>query len=176
LLRAGKKHYIGVENGILDNVGFEGEKNDRPEFYHIVYDKLVKNIMIDEIDPLPDIRKAFLDLDCGKVDSSLLKISQKVGRYPDNDVVTARVGTIARAVNAKEGDLIKYYNSNKKKTGNSWTLDPAQTDIAKYKELLWNIIKEILDIEGCSVTDLAKELGIKVKGQCRKRSSTHSTI
>ena len=81
MLRAGKKHYIGVENGILDNVGFEGEKNDRPEFYHIVYDKLVKNIMIDEVDPLPDIRKAFLDLDCGKVDSSLLKISQKVG-YP----------------------------------------------------------------------------------------------
>lgn len=176
MLRAGKKHYIGVENGILDNVGFEGEKNDRPEFYHIVYDKLVKNIMVDEIGPLPDIRKAFLDLDCGKVDSSLLKISQKVGRLPDNDVVTARVGTIARAVNAKEGDLIKYYNSNKKKTGNSWTLDPAQIDIAKYKELLWNIIKEILDIEGCSVTDLAKELGIKVKGQCRKRSSTHSTI
>ena len=50
----------------------------------IVYDKLVKNIMIDEIDPLPDIRKAFLDLDCGKVDSILLKISQKVGRDPDN--------------------------------------------------------------------------------------------
>lgn len=63
-----------------------------------------------------------------------------------------------------------------KKTGNSWTLDPAQIDIAKYKELLWNIIKEILDIEGCSVTDLAKELGIKVKGQSRKRSNTHSTI
>lgn len=136
----------------------------------MVYDKLVNNILIDGIDPLPDIRKAFADLSSGKVDSSLLTISQKVGRDPDNYVVTARVGTIARAVNAKEGDLIKYYNSNKNKTGKSWTLDPAQIDIAKYKELLWNIIKEILDIAGYPVADLAKEFNIKVKGEGRNRS------
>ena len=176
LLSAGKKHYIGIEKGVLDNVGFEGEKNDRPEFYHMVYDKLVNNIMIDEIDPLPNIRKAFSDLDCCKVDSNLLAISQKVGRDPDNYVVTARVGRIARAVNAKEGDLIRYWNSDKKKMGNSWTLDPAQIDIAKYKELLWNTVREILDIEGCSVSDLAKEFGIKIKGQGRKKSNKKKTI
>ena len=75
-----------------------------------------------------------------------------------------------------KGDLIEFYNANVKKAGKSWTLDPAQIDIAKYKELLWNTIKEILDIEGCSVTDLAKEFGIKIKGQGRKKSNKKKPI
>jgi phosphopantothenoylcysteine synthetase/decarboxylase len=73
----------------------------------MVYDKLVKNIMIDETNPLPDISKAFSDLDSGKVDSSLLTIFQ-VGRDPNNYVIMAQVDTIAGAVNAKEGDLINF--------------------------------------------------------------------
>ena len=46
--------------------------------------------MIDEIDPVPDIRNAFSDLDSSKVDSNLLEISQKVRRDPDNYVVTSK--------------------------------------------------------------------------------------
>jgi hypothetical protein len=44
LLSAGKKHYIGYENGEIDSVGFEGEKSDRPEFFRQVYNTLVDDI------------------------------------------------------------------------------------------------------------------------------------
>jgi uncharacterized protein YaaR (DUF327 family) len=66
-------------------------------------------------------------------------------------------------IGAKKGDLVEYYNSNIKNTGNSWTLDPTEIDIRHYKELLWNTIDEILEIAGYPVAELAKEFGIKAK-------------
>ena len=87
LLSAGKKHYIGVEKGVLDNVGFEGEKSDRYEFFHIIYSQLLDDILTKEIDPLLNVRKAFSDLDSDKVDSKLLIISLRVNQDPGDYVL-----------------------------------------------------------------------------------------
>jgi DNA polymerase elongation subunit (family B) len=65
LLSKGKKHYIGLENGEIDLVGFESKKSDRCEFYHKVGQQVENDIMIHEVDPIPNVRKAFSDLEGG---------------------------------------------------------------------------------------------------------------
>jgi len=81
-------------------------------------------------------------------------------RYYDK---TTQIYNIGKALGAKKGDLIEYFSSDKKKTGNSWTNtnNPAEIDISHYKQLLWNTIDEILEIAGYPVEELAKEFGVK---------------
>src|SRR5438874_13344459 len=52
LLSEGKKHYIGYEKGVIDSVGYEAEKSDRPELYHRVYDQMINEIIKEEVDPI----------------------------------------------------------------------------------------------------------------------------
>jgi DNA polymerase I len=176
LLSAGEKHYIGVEKGKIDNVGYEGEKSDRCEYFHTVYDQLLDDMLIKEIDPLPNVKKAFRDLQSGKIDSKLLTIAQRVNQEPGDYVASARVGRIAKVLNANKGDLVHFYNANEKHTGKSWTLDPAEIDYSKYKELLWNIVSEILQIAGYSVADLAQEFGVKIKVKNHSRSIKKKSV
>jgi hypothetical protein len=97
----------------------------------------------------------------------LLKISKVVNKELGEYEPTAQIYNIAKALGAKKGDIIEYFNANKKKTGNSWTINSEEIDIAHYKQLLWNTIDEILEIAGYPVAELAKEFGIKAK---KKRS------
>jgi DNA polymerase, archaea type len=162
LLSSNKKHYIGYEKGVIETVGFEGEKSDRPEFFHKVYDQLINDIIKQETDPVPNLRKAFSDLD-SKANPDLLKISKLLNKELEEYNPTTQIYNIAKALGSKKGDLIEYYSSNLKNTGKSWTLDPAEIDISHYKELLWNTIDEILEIAGYPIAELAKEFGIKAK-------------
>lgn len=57
--------------------------------------------------------------------------------------------------------MIQYFDSDVKKTGKSWSVDPADIDIAKYKQTLWNTVREMLEIAGYPVEDLVKEFGVK---------------
>jgi DNA polymerase I len=75
LLSSNKKHYIGYEKGVVDAVGFEGEKSDRPEFFHKVYSQLIEDIIKQERDPIPNLREAIRKLDL-KANPDLLKISK----------------------------------------------------------------------------------------------------
>jgi hypothetical protein len=56
------------------------------------------------------------------------------------------------------------------KTGKSWSEDPADMDTAKYKQMLWNTVKEILCIAGYSVEDLSNEFGVKNPKKNNKKS------
>jgi DNA polymerase family B len=168
LLLGKKKHYIGLENGVIDSVGFEGEKSDRCDFFHTVYNQLLNDIFVKRTNPLPNVRKAFSDLASGNVNSKFLTISIKVGQEPDDYVVSARVGRIAKAAGANKGDLIKFYSGNKKKMGKSWTLDPTELDISDYRQKLWNTLEEILDIAGHPVGELRQEFGVKPKPEKAK--------
>jgi DNA polymerase I len=164
LVGEGKKHYIGYENGKLDPVGFEGGKSDRPEYFHLVYSQLLDDIFKHEIDPIPNVRKAFADLEANNIDKNLLKISKVLSQNPEEyNSQSCQAAEIGKALGRKQGDLIEYYSSNKKITGKSWTLNPADIDIAHYKALLWNTISEILEIAGHSVDELAEEFDIKSK-------------
>ena len=91
-------------------------------------------------------------------------------------MANARVGRIAKVLNANKGDLVHFYNANEKQTGKSWTLDPEEIDYSKYKELLWNTVSEILQIAGYPVADLAREFGIKIKVKCQGRSRKKKSV
>ncbi len=68
ILSSGKKHYLGYgvnDKGkeVLDIVGFEGNKNDRPEFVNNAFKQLVNDVVKDDIDPIPNLRHAMSDLE-----------------------------------------------------------------------------------------------------------------
>ena len=119
-----------------------------------------------EIDPIPNLRKAISDLDsANKVNPDLLKISKVLNRELEDYEKTTQIYNIGKALGAKKGDLVEYFNSDKKKTGKSWTTNTnnpaAEIDISHYKQLLWNTIDEILEIAGYPIEELAKEFGVK---------------
>lgn len=147
-------------------------KSDRPEFFHKVYDQLIEDIIKQEIDPLPNLRKAISDLDSNQVEPDLLKISKVMNKELEAYDTTTQIYQIAKACGAKKGDLLEYYNANKRKIGKSWTFNSTEIDIPHYKKLLLNTINEILEIAGYPVEDLAKEFGIKSK----KKLVNHSDI
>ena len=169
ILSSGKKHYLGYgvnDKGkeVLDIVGFEGNKNDRPEFINNVFKQLVNDIVKDGIDPILNLRRAMSDLEqvTSKINPDLLKISKVLGENPeDYKSQSSQAAKIGKALGARKGDLIQYFDSDVKKTGKSWSVDPSDIDIAKYKQMLWNTVREILDIAGYSVEDLSKEFGVK---------------
>ncbi len=91
-----------------------------------------------------------------------MKISKVLGENPeDYKSQTCQAAKIGKALGARKGDLIQYFDSDVKKTGKSWSTNPADIDIAKYKQTLWNTVREILEIAGYPVEDLAKEFGVK---------------
>jgi hypothetical protein len=103
-------------------------------------------------------------------------ISKVLNKPLEEYDTSTQIYKVGKALNAKQGDLLEYYSSNEKKTGKSWTLNPAEIDFEHYKELLWNIVNEILEIAGYPVAELAKEFGIKTKTKTKKKVSRNSIV
>lgn len=124
-----------------------------------------------DIDPITNLRRAMSDLQevpC-KINPELLKISKILGENPeDYKSQTCQAFKIGKALGAKKDDLIQYFYSDVKKTGKSWSVNPEYIDILKYKQMLWNTVREILEIAGYSVEDLAREFGVKNPKKNRK--------
>jgi DNA polymerase I len=169
ILSSRKKHYLGYgvdDKGkeVFDIVGFEGNKNDRPEYVNNAFRQLVNDIVKDRIDPIPNLRRSISDLDqvpC-KINPDLLKLSKILGENPeDYKSQNSQAAKIGKALGARKGDLIQYFDSDVKKTGKSWSLDPVDIDSAKYKQMLWNTVIEILETAEYPVEDLSKEFDVK---------------
>jgi DNA polymerase elongation subunit (family B) len=157
LLSAGKKHYVGYENGKIDIVGYEGKKSDRSQYQKQVFELLLENIFIHNKDPLPDIKEAFYTIGA---EPKMLKISQVLGKDIEDVDSNNQMYAVAKAIGAKKGEVVEYYKADEAKIGKTWTVDPLDINLWKYKELLWNTIYETLHIAGYPIADLAKELGI----------------
>lgn len=69
--------------------------------------------------------------------------------------------------------MIQYFDSDIKKIGKSWSVNPADIDITKYKQTLWNTVREILEIAGYPVEDLAKEFGVKNLKKSKRTNDGH---
>jgi DNA polymerase elongation subunit (family B) len=179
ILSSSKKHYLGYgvdDKGkqVLDIVGFEGNKNDRPEFVNKVFKQLVNDIIKNDIDSILNLRNAMSDLEePSKINPDLLKISKVLGENPeDYKSQTCQAAKVGKALGAKKGELIEYFGCDITKTGKSWSTNPADVDTAKYKQMLWNSVREILEIVGYSVEDLATEFGVKnLKTKVKKSKS-----
>jgi DNA polymerase, archaea type len=162
ILSSGKKHYIGYENGLIDIVGYEGKKSDRCEFVKGIFNDVITGIVKSNANPVPNLAKAMRALESGRVNPKLLKKSIRLGQNPmDYASQTCQAAKIGTAVGAKKGELVEYFDSSIKKTGRSWSKDYRHIDILKYKQTLWNSVREILEITGYATEDLARKFGVK---------------
>jgi DNA polymerase elongation subunit (family B) len=133
VLSSGKKHYLGYgvdDKGkqVLDIVGFEGNKNDRPEYVNNAFKRLVNDVIKYGTDPIPNLRLAISDLEKEplKINPDLLKISKVLGGNPeDYKSQSCQAARIGKALGARKGDLIEYFDSDVRKTGKSWSVNPA---------------------------------------------------
>ena len=164
ILSSVKKHYLGYnkDKDAIDIVGMEGKKSDRAEFIHKVFRQVVNDVVKSNANPIPNLRHAISDLDSRQVNPELLKLSKVLGENPeDYKSQTCQPSIIGKALGLRKGDLIEYFDSDVKKTGKSWSVNPADIDIPKYKQTLWNTVREVLEITGYPVEDLAKEFDVK---------------
>lgn len=178
ILSSSKKHYLGygVNNDkgkeVLDIVGFEGNKNDRPEFVNNAFKQLVNDVVKDGVDPIVNLRRAMsgLEEEPSKVNPDLLKISKVLGENPeDYKSLSCQASRIGKALGARKGDLIQYFHSDIKKTGKSWSTNPADIDIAKYKQTLWNTVREILEIAGILLKIWQRNLVLRIQRSLKVR-------
>jgi DNA polymerase elongation subunit (family B) len=174
----GKKHYIGIgvdseKKFAFDIVGFEGKKKDRCGFIRQVFNDVVTTYMQDNKDPIPKLRKAFSNLEQGKVAPELLIksicLSNHPRAYKDQTCQAAKIG---KALGARKGELIEYYSADEKKSGDSWTQNPEEISIEKYKQATWNTVDEVLKRAGFPVAELTEEFGVKLVPEKNKDKTT----
>ena len=137
ILSAGKKHYIGYENGLIDIVGYEGKKSDRCEFVKEILNDIITSIVKNHTSPVPDLVKAMSALESGKVNPKLLRKLIRLGQNPkDYTSQTCQAAKTGNAVGAKKGELIEYFDSSVKESGQSWSRNYRHIDVSKYKQSL----------------------------------------
>jgi hypothetical protein len=164
LILVAKKHYIGIlsdqdKEPLIK--GMEGTKSDRPEFIQTVFREMINDIK-NNINPIPKLRRAINELDSRQVPAEKLSISLTLSKNPQeyaNDCLQKRLGT---KNNLKKGYILVYYKCNKQAVVNnnlgkcqiknvSESDNPADISYAKYKEMLVNSVKDVIEILGHDV-------------------------
>ena len=135
----------------------EGEKNDRPKWINNVFRQTAYDIIVNNTDPIINLKKAIYDLELGNVNPELLKRSTKLSKNPEEyENQNDRKRKIGLAINARKGDvIIKYYESENKE---GYSLNPQDISIKKYKIKLWRAVEDILEIAGFQVVTIEQEL------------------
>jgi len=176
LMSAGKKHYIGYgidEKGkeVLDIVGMEGQKRNRPKFvkdtFNQIVDKVFKNANVNTNEVTSIVRSAMAKLDSGQVDASDLLRNEVLQLNPeDYKDQNCSICKKAHALNLRKDDVVEWYDSDNKQ---HWTQNPAEISVKKYKQLLWNSLEEIFEFTGLPIKEMVSEFGIKL----RKKKKGH---
>ena len=147
----------------------ENYKSDRCDFVKETFENAVTSVVIHNTNPIPGLTKAISDLESGKIKPDLLKKSIILGQNPNEyKSQSCQAAKIGKAVGARKGELVEYFDSNIKKTGESWSTKHEDIDILKYKQTLWNTVKEVLEIAGYPVEDLADKFGVKTTTKKKK--------
>jgi hypothetical protein len=169
LILVGKKHYVGIlSNSDKEPIikGMEALKSDRPEFIHRVFRQLVNDIKYGN-SPIPKLKQALQELNSRKVPPELLAISLVLRREPEEYEHSCKQSRLGAKLGLHKGDTLVYYKSDIKKpvydTKTKQHLlqvisesdDPNDISYAKYKEMLLNSVKDILEILGY---DIEKDL------------------
>jgi DNA polymerase elongation subunit (family B) len=158
-----KKHYVGVtDNGDIVIKGMEGKKNDRPRWLNDIFSEFLRKILFND-DAFPAVeylKKSVRNLEEEKVDTDALKISVELSRDPSDYKVNNIQKKIGHQLRAKAGDLIYYYKSN---NHNGVSLDPQDISVRKYKVMLWQVVKDILEILKCDINTLEQDFCLENK-------------
>jgi hypothetical protein len=134
----------------------EGDKNDRSKWINTVFRQTVYDIVVHNIDPIINLKKAIYDLKLGNVNPELLKRSNRLSKNPEEyENENDRKGKIGLTIGARKGDVIEYFESDNKE---GYSLNAHDISIKKYKAMLWKVVKDILEITGYNIATIEKEL------------------
>lgn len=151
-----KKHYFGVTNeGEIIVKGMEGKKNDRPRWVNDIFSEFLRMILFndDASSAVEYLKESVLNLEEKKVDPDTLKIWMELSKDPADYKVNNIQKKIGLQLGAKAGDLIYYY-----KLSDGVSLNPQDISVTKYKVMLWQVVKDILEILNCDQIALEQEL------------------
>jgi DNA polymerase, archaea type len=109
-------------------------------------------------DVIPIIKQAFEDLDYGRFESKDMQFTEQLDKNAnqyanDKDI---RVKVLGLELCTSKGDLVYWYESLSNKRGYSTKI--KDISIKKYKQILWDKIKDMLEIAGYDVTDIKQDL------------------
>lgn len=108
----------------------EGAKSDRPSWINNTFNRFVREIVRDDVDPLANLSNSVNKLDEGKVNVNDLKISIKLSKDPGQYTVNTA------------------QKKNKSDYEDGTSLDRNDISIKKYKVMLWNSLEDILEVAG----------------------------
>jgi DNA polymerase elongation subunit (family B) len=158
-----KKHHIGVQ--LDDKIiikGMEGKKRDRPPFYNQVFMQLIDDYKQknDKSDLSLNMLKAFKQLEAAEVDPSLLAYSIILNKDSDQYQPYTPQHKIGKSLNKKSaGTIIKYYKTGQQEDGyKGYSTNYQDLNIDIYKQELWNIVKDILRLEGYDIQKLEDQI------------------
>jgi hypothetical protein len=110
------------------------------------------------VDLIPVIKQAFEDLDYGRFEAKDMQFTEQLDKNPnqypnDKDI---RIKVLGLELGAGKGELIYWYESLANKRGCSTKI--KDLSIKKYKEILWDKIKDMLEIAGYNVVKIKQDL------------------
>jgi len=142
-----KKHYIGINQDASkesDIKGIEGIKSDRPSWIHQLQKDFVEDLRHDK-DPTVKLQNAYMEMENGLVPSELLEIKTTLRKDPESYSQNRYQRIVSSQLNAKEGDIIKYYKSDTKGKAHS---DPIFLSRVKYLQMLKSTFEDQLKVLG----------------------------
>lgn len=105
------------------------------------------------------MKQAFSELESGRVNTEDLMYTAKLSKEPSEYVnKNDRGKVLGLQFAAHKGDIVHWYESDSKKR---YSIDPIDISTKKYKEILWNKIKEILEITNYNTEEIEYDLLIK---------------
>ena len=111
-----------------------------------------------DVDVIPVIKQAFEDLDYGRFEAKDMQFTEQLDKdpsqYPNDKNI--RVKVLGLELGASKGELVYWYESLSNKRG--YATKVKDLSIKKYKQILWDKIKDMLEIVGYDVTKIKQDL------------------
>jgi hypothetical protein len=110
------------------------------------------------IDVIPVIRQAFEDLDYGIFEAKDMQFTEQLDKnpnqYPNDKHIRSKV--LGLELGAGKGELLYWYESLSNKRGYSTMV--KDLSVKKYKQILWDKIKDMLEITNYDVAKIKQDL------------------
>jgi hypothetical protein len=110
------------------------------------------------VDVMPVIKQVFEDLDYGRFEAKDMQFTEQLDKSPnqypnDKDI---RIKVLGLELGAGKGELVYWYESLANKRGYSTKI--KDLSVKKYKQILWDKIEDMLEIDGYNVAKIKQGL------------------
>jgi hypothetical protein len=127
-------------------------------------------------DIIPVIIQASEDLDYGRFEAKDMQFTEQLDKSPnqypnDKDI---RVKVLGLELGAGKGELAYWYESLANKRGYSTKI--KDLSVKKYKQILWDKIKDVLEIAGYDISAIEQELIIDKKYGSHSKATLYGVV